>query len=132
LPTPTQATSVIVERTTAEFRRDRERLSPADQGRVQDSLKRAYAILVENRLAFFSKVYQPLQIQLKGGLGSSLYTLRVDPDIRLILAVDEDPIFGQTLLTLFRIVRHGELGRAYRSIAQLLYRDQLERRNGAA
>ena len=132
MPTRTQATSVIVERTTAEFRRDRERLSPADQSGVQVSLKRAYAMLREDPPAFFSRVYQPLEIQLKGGLRSSLYTLRVNPDIRLVLTVDEDPVFGQTLFTLFRAVRHGELARAYRSIAQLLYRDQLERRNGAA
>lgn len=132
MPARTQATGMIVERTTAAFRRDRDRLSPADQSRVQDSLKSAYAMLGENRPAFFSKVYQPLQIQLKGGLGSSLYVLRVNPAIRLILTVDDDPVFGQTLFTLFRIVRHPELGRALRSVAQTIYGDQLERRNGAA
>ena len=112
MPARTQATGMIVERTTAAFRRDRERLSPAGQSRVQDSLKRSYAMLGENRPAFFSKVYNPA--------------------IRLILTVDDDPVFGQTLFTLFRIVRHPELGRALRSVAQSIYGDQLERRNGAA
>ena len=79
----------------------------------------------------FSKVYRPVQIQLKGGLGSSLYSLRAGRDIRLILTVDDDPVFGQTLATLFRVVQHDELERAYRSIAQLLYRNQMDSRNGA-
>jgi hypothetical protein len=128
LPTLTKAARTIVERTTAGFRRDREELSPADQSPIQDSLKRAYALLKENRPKLFSELYQPLPIHLKGGLSSSLYALRAGVDIRIILTVDEDPIFGQTLATLFRAVRQ----RAYRSIAQLLYGGQLDRRNGAA
>ena len=132
MPTLTKAARTIVERTTAGFRRDREELSPADQSRIQDSLKRAYALLRENRPKLFSELYQPLPIHLKGGLSSSLYALRAGVDIRIILTVDEDPIFGQTVVTLFRAVRQGEEQRAYRSIAQLLYGGQLDRRNGAA
>ena len=45
----------------------------------------------------------------------------------LILAVDDDPVFGQTLVTLFRVVRHDEVDRSYRSIAHLLYRHRIER-----
>lgn len=126
-----QASTAIVERTTAEFRRDWQRLSSTDQARVREMLNRGYSLLREDRPRFFSKVQRPLPIQLKGGLGSSLYSVRVGRDIRLILTVDDDPVFGQTLVTLFRIVRHDDLGRAYRSIAQLLYRDQMESRNGA-
>ena len=70
-------------------------------------------------------------IHLKGGLSSSLYSLRAGRDLGLILAVDDDPIFGQILVTLFRVVRHGEVDRSYRSIAHLLYRNQIER-NGRA
>ena len=32
----------------------------------------------------------------------------------------------QTLVTLFRVVRHNEAERSYRSIANLLYRNQIE------
>jgi hypothetical protein len=99
---------------------------------MQASLKRAYALLRENRPQFFSELYQPLPIHLKGGLGSSLYSLRVDVDTSIILTVDEDPIFGQTVVTLFRAVPRGEEQRAYRSITHLLYGGQLDRRNGAA
>jgi hypothetical protein len=131
LPIPTHASPAIVERTTAEFRRDWERLSPADQKRVRDALNRGYGMLRENRPGIFSRVQRPLQIQLKGGLASSLSSLRVGREISLVLAVDDDPVFGQTLVTLFRVVQHEELERAYRSIAQRLYRNKIESRNGA-
>jgi hypothetical protein len=47
------------------------------------------------------------------------------------MTVDDDPVFGQILVTLFRAVRHDEVDRSYRSIAHLLYRNQIER-NGRA
>lgn len=131
MSSPTQQTAAIVEQTTAEFRSDWERLGAAPQRSVRDALNRGYALLREDPPGFFSEVQQPLQIQLKGGLGSSLYSLRVGRDLRLILTVDDDPVFGRTLVTLFRVVRHDELGRAYRSIARQLYRDQMAGRNGA-
>ena len=52
-------------------------------------------------------------------------------NIRLIMTVDDDPVFEQTLVTLFRVVQHNEPERSYRSIAHLLYRNQSER-NGRA
>ena len=69
MPIPAQATTAIVEQTTAEFRRDWERLSSPRQRRVRDALNLAYGLLREDRPGFFSKVYRPLRIQLKGGLG---------------------------------------------------------------
>ena len=94
-------------------------------------MSRGYGLLREDRPGFFSRAHRPLQIQLKNGLRSSLFSLRVGRDIRLVLTVDDDPVFGQTLVTLFRVVPYDELERAYRSIAQRLYRDQLVGRNGA-
>ena len=102
-------TTAIVERTTAEFRRDWERLSSADQRQVQDALNSAYSLLREDRPRLLSKLHRPLKIQLKRGFGSSLSSLRAGRDIRLILTVDDDPVFRQTVVTLFRLVRHDEL-----------------------
>jgi hypothetical protein len=130
LPITTQAAPAIVEQTTAEFRHDREQLSTTVRKRLRDALDRSYAILREDPRGFFSKLQRPLQIHLKGGLTSSLCSMRLDRDFRIILAVDDDPVFGQTLVTLFRVVAHDQLEPAYRSLAQALYRDQLVRRNG--
>jgi hypothetical protein len=59
------------------------------------------------------------------GYESSLYTLRVSRTLKVILAVDEDPIFGQVIFTLFRTVKQDELERAYQNVAESLYQDLL-------
>jgi len=129
---PTSAEPIaITEQTTPEFRNDLNRLSPGDRTRVAVALRRSYDVLRNNRGGFFARAQRPRGIQLKGGFSSSLYSLRVGRDIRLILAVDEDPIFAQTLVTLFRAVRHNELDRAYRSVAGCLYRNQIQRNGGS-
>jgi hypothetical protein len=57
------------------------------------------------------------------GYESSLYTLQVSENLRIILAIDEDPIFEQMIFTLFRAVRPADLDNAYQSIAESLYQD---------
>jgi hypothetical protein len=46
------------------------------------------------------------------------------------MAVDDDPVFGQILVTLFRVVRHDAEQRSYRSTAHLLYGNRIERNGG--
>lgn len=74
-------------------------------------------------------VYRKLRrLQLNSNLNgyeSSLYTLKVSPQIRVILTVDEDPIFRQVIFTLFRVVKHDELDRAYCKIAESLYQSMV-------
>jgi hypothetical protein len=67
-------------------------------------------------------------IPLPSGLNeydSSLYILQVSETSNVILTVDEDPIFEQVIFTLFRLVDHGELDRAYKDVANFLYLDLL-------
>ncbi|MDS3859819.1 hypothetical protein RIF25_03255 [Thermosynechococcaceae cyanobacterium BACA0444] len=51
----------------------------------------------------------------------SLYALRVMRKFIVILTIDEDPIFGQVIFTLFRVVKHDDFGKACQDIAQSLY-----------
>jgi hypothetical protein len=54
-----------------------------------------------------------------------LYELPVGKDRRVILAVDDDPIFGQVIITLMRVVaKRGRKG-AYDELAGLLYPGQV-------
>ncbi len=129
---PTSAEPIaITEQTTPEFRNDLHRLSSEDRTRVAVALRRSYDLLRNNRGGFSARAKRPQAIHLKGGFSSSLYSLGVGRDIRLILAVDEDPVFAQTLVTLFRAVHHNELDRAYRSVASCLYRNQIQRNGGS-
>ena len=129
MPAPVELTA-ITEQTTPEFRRDLARLSTEDRTRIAAALRRSYELLRTDRRSFFARAKRPQPVQLKGGLTSSLYSLPVGRDIRLILAVDDDPVFAQTLVTLFRAIHHDELGRAYQSIADRIYRNEIERNGG--
>lgn len=115
------------EQTTPEFRNDLNRLNSEDRARVAVALSRSYDLLRNKRGSFFARAERPQAIQLKGGFSSSLYSLRVGPNIRIIAAVDEDPVFARTLVTLFRAVHHNELDQAFRSVASGLYRNQIRR-----
>jgi hypothetical protein len=56
---------------------------------------------------------------------SSLYILKVSQTLSIILTVDEDPIFGQVVFTLFRAIQHDTLDKACKSVAEALYQDFL-------
>jgi hypothetical protein len=99
--------------------------------KVRQALDRSYAVLRDNRRAFFARVQRPPSVELKGGFTSSLYSLRAGRDIDIIMAVDDDPVFGQTIVTLFRVVSHDKQEQSFRSIARVLYRNPIQRTNGA-
>jgi hypothetical protein len=99
--------------------------------KVREALDRSYADLRDNPPAFFARAERPPSVQLKGGFTSSLYALRAGRDIRIVMAVDEDPVFGRTIVTLFRVVHQDELKRSFRSIARTLYRNPIQPTNGA-
>jgi hypothetical protein len=130
LPVSSQEKTKITEQTTTDFRHDLERLGSDDRARVLETLGRSYELLRDNRRGFFARVQRPLPIHLKGGLNSSLYSLPVGRDLRLIMTVDDDPVFGRILITLFRVVSHDKVETAYRSISHLLYRNKVEKNGG--
>jgi hypothetical protein len=66
----------------------------------------------------------PLALGLNG-YKTSLYTLKVSQTLRVVLAVDEDPIFGQVIFTLYRVVKHDDLDKAYKDVAASLYQQLL-------
>ncbi len=43
----------------------------------------------------------------------------------MILAIDEDPIFGQVIFTLFRVIKRDDLDEAHKSVSESLYQELL-------
>ncbi len=107
------------------FEKDLKRLSPKDRHKVIQKINANCSLLQDQPAVFFRYVHRPLIPHLAKGLRSSMYTLRVERDIRVILTVDEDPIFEQTIVTLIRIVRHDDLNKAFRGVAEALYQQDL-------
>jgi len=108
------------------FEKELSKFPPKERSLIVDKINKYCSVLeTENMKAFFTKAYQPTKIKLHGEMESSLYTLRINKDIRVILTVDDDPLFNQTIITLLHVVRHSSLEKTFRGIAEALYQKSL-------
>lgn len=53
-------------------------------------------------------------------MDSSIYALKVNKDLRIILTSEEDPLFNEHILTLLRVVKHDDLDKTFRGIGESL------------
>jgi len=115
-----------VVQTTETFREHLARLSPTDQARVKQCVKRLADLFMSNRQAFYQRVTRPMAPKLKGGFHSSLYVARAGLKLRIILAADDDPLFDRSIVTLIAVTRHEESRKAFETAAKWLYSTRLE------
>lgn len=117
---------ILIE-STKDFENDITKLSEDEKTAAIQKINDCASLFPTQKANFYRKVRRlPLQSNLNG-YESSLYTLTVSPTLRVIWAVDEDPIFGQVIFTLFRAVKDDDLDRAYKGVAEFLYQDLLQR-----
>jgi hypothetical protein len=115
---------VLIE-STRSFEKDLGRLSAEEKAATVKKINDCASLFLTKKADIYRKLHRlalPLDIN---GYESSLYTLRVSQKLRVILTVDEDPIFGQVIFTLFRVVKHDDLDKAYKSVAESLYQELL-------
>ena len=106
---------------TRPFEKDLKKLGPNEKDRVVVAIDK-YAATFDTALDVSTQhVYRPHKLNMPDGLDSSLYVLRVSTQIRVILTIEEDPLFDQKIITLFRVVKHDDMDRTYKSIAESLY-----------
>jgi len=116
--------NTLVEK-TKQFQKDRQNLDTQVRNRVDAALTKLAGTLATSPSRV--RLHSPFVVRLKGGLDSSLYALRVNPKYRVLLTVDDDPIFDRTTMTLLRVVKRDELDRAFKSAAESLYQDLILR-----
>lgn len=115
---------VLIESTKG-FEKDIAKLSEDEKAAAIAKINDCASLFPTQKANFYRKVRR-LRLPLNlNGYESSLYTLTVSRTLKVIWAVDEDPIFGQVIFTLFRVVKHDDLDRAYQSVAESLYQDML-------
>jgi len=109
---------------TKSFEKELSKFSGSTKNKIVEKLN-CYCSLLESedKSLFYKNAYQP--IRFKGRSDSSLYALKIDRDIRIILTVDEDPIFEQIIITLLHVVRHSSLDKVFKGIAESLYQQRL-------
>ncbi len=117
-----------------QFENDVKKFSSTQRETIINSINQTGQMLLVNKSAFFRKVYRPQKIYLNNGFNSSLYAFKVDANIRVILAVDTDPIYDQIIVSLLRVVQREDLNKTFNSVANSLYKNLslLHRNKGLA
>jgi mRNA-degrading endonuclease RelE of RelBE toxin-antitoxin system len=108
---------------TKTFEKDLEKLSPEKKAITIQKINDCATLFYSSNAHAYRKLRTIPLLSGLNGYESSLYTLRVAENLRVILTVDEDPIFKQTIFTLFRVVKLSELGMSYNRIAESIYRE---------
>jgi hypothetical protein len=124
-PSDWSAIESIEFRSVENFERDLEGLDAPERRRIIDAINAKSPLWVKDRRKAEKEFLRPYRFLLRGGLESSLYEIRVGRDRRVILAVDDDPIFGRVIVTLMRVVPKRERKTAYDELAKLLYPGQI-------
>ena len=109
-------------RITESFDQDMKGLSTDNQNKIKDKINFFSGSLLNGKATFMQNASMPYIFNLKGGLDSSLYLVRVDEDTRVIATVDDDPIFDKVSLTLFRLVNNKDAERVYKEVGEKLYK----------
>lgn len=114
---------ILIE-STRNFEQDLERLSNEEKAITVKKINDCASLFPTQKVDVYRKLRRLSLLSGLNGYESSLCTLKVSQKLRVILAVDEDPIFGQVIFTLFRVVEH-DIDTVYRGIAESLYQDIL-------
>jgi hypothetical protein len=117
---------ILIESTRG-FERDIDKLSEEQKAATIRKINDCASLFPIQKADVYRKLHRLPLISVINGYESSLYTFKVSYKLTVILTVDEDPIFGQVIFTLFRVVKHDDLDKAYRSVAESLYQDLLHR-----
>lgn len=115
---------VLIESTRG-FENDLDSLDEAEKALVVESINDCASLFPTHKTDVYRKLHHLPLLSNLNGYESSLYTLRTSQELRVILTVDEDPIFEQVILTLFRVVNHRDLDRTYEAVAASLYQEIL-------
>ncbi|MBN3873289.1 hypothetical protein [Nostoc sp. JL33] len=113
---------VLVESTRG-FEKDLAKLSEDEKATAIQKINDCASLFPTQKADVYRKLRRLPLLSYLNGYESSLYTLRVSQKLRVILAVDEDPIFGQVIFTLFRVVKRDDLDKAYKGVAESLYQE---------
>ncbi|AFY45819.1 hypothetical protein [Nostoc sp. PCC 7107] len=113
---------ILIE-STKEFEQDLEKFNNREKFKIIKKLNRYVDLISKNRKLLENQAFKLKNIKFNTEYDSSLYALIIDKDLRIILTIDDDPIFDATVITLFRVVSTENASQAYNSVAEYLYQD---------
>ena len=107
------------------FEKELSKFPQKEKEQIILKLNKYSQLLNSDTREFYKHACQPLKLHLVDGDESSLYVLQVSHDVRIIMTIDDDPLFDQILITLLHVVRHSNLEKVFKSIAESLYQRSL-------
>lgn len=118
---------ILIE-STEKFEKDIGKLSELDKLKIIEKINYSASLLRTQRCEHHRGLRKLRLPSIPRDYDSSVYMLRVSQKLRVILAIDEDPIFEQTIFTLFRAVDHDNMETALEDIGLALYQEPYHRR----
>lgn len=106
---------------TESFDGDWQHIAKSQRAELATELNDVCQLLLYDQAKFAEKV-EPIQRELADSVDALLYVLPFH-DWRIVFTVDEDPVFGQLMVTLLRVVPAVELEATVESLFEMLYRD---------
>jgi Txe/YoeB family toxin of Txe-Axe toxin-antitoxin module len=113
---------ILIE-STKEFEQDLEQFTKAEKFNIIKTMNNYFEFISTDKTLFYQHSEQLRKINLNANYDSSIYSLKINEETRIILTIDDDPIYDCTIITLFRVVNVEEALKAYTSVAESLYQD---------
>ncbi|MBE9008151.1 hypothetical protein IQ259_24590 [Fortiea sp. LEGE XX443] len=113
---------ILIE-STKEFEQDLDKFNNREKFKVIKKLNRYVELIYKNKNLLENHIFKLKDIKFNAEYDSSLYALIIDKNLRIILTIDDDPIFDATVVTLFRVVSTEDAAKAYSLVAESLYQD---------
>jgi hypothetical protein len=113
---------ILIE-STKDFEKDLEKFTDTEKFRIIKEMNRNFELISSENNSFYEHSEQLRNIKLNHDYDSTIFCLKINQEQRIILTIDDDPIFGCILITLFRLVNSEEAQQAYNAIAEFIYQD---------
>ncbi|VXD16113.1 conserved hypothetical protein [Planktothrix serta PCC 8927] len=116
----------IVFESSEEFEEDLKTYSEAEQSVILQQLHEYSPCLLEDKSCRERRLHQFYQFDLLGDYASSLYSFIVNYYLRVILTIDDDPLFDRTIITLFRVIDSQVAAQVYQQVGESIYTSFLQ------
>ncbi|WP_353929641.1 hypothetical protein WJM97_15165 [Okeanomitos corallinicola TIOX110] len=113
---------ILIE-STKDFEKDLEKFTDTEKFKIIKEMNRNFELISSENNSFYEHSEQLRNIKLNHDYDSTIYCLTINDDKRIILTIDDDPIFGCILITLFRMVDKENAHQAYNAVAEMIYQD---------
>lgn len=122
---PESTEGAIVVEVTDSFERDLKNLDPQKQKKINNKIESIIKLLQNDDLSSLHHYLNKVRIISLPKYTSSMYSLRASSDLRVLLFIEDDPIFNQKVLTLLCVSQHKDMNKAIKSLAESYYQQKL-------